>query len=160
MDLIDNLVEYDRWATTTLLEVCRELPDAHLDQEFDVGHRTLRDTFVHISANIEFWSGFMAGQPHPPDESPGPSFAALIERHARVHANFAALARQLRDEGRLDETYVDHYDAPKSMGGTIPVIVLHNVEHNTEALHILNRLGVQDLPEVDYGLWDYLQQST
>jgi uncharacterized damage-inducible protein DinB len=57
MDLIDNLVKYDRWATTTLLEVCRNLPDAQLDQEFDVGHRTLRDTFVHIIANIEFWNG-------------------------------------------------------------------------------------------------------
>ena len=95
----------------------------------------------------------------PLSDSTWPAYAALIERHARAQANFAALARRLRDEGRLDETYIDHYEAKKSMGGTIPVIVLHNVEHNTEVLHILNRLGVPDLPEVDYGLWDYLQHN-
>jgi uncharacterized damage-inducible protein DinB len=156
MDLLDNLVKYDRWATTTLFDVCRNLTDAQLDQEFDVGHRTIRATFAHAIASIEFWSGFMAGEQPVHDESPGPSFAALIERHARAQANFAALARKLEDEGRLDDIFVDHYEVRKSMDGTIVTVVMHNVEHNSEVLHILNRLGVPDLPEIDFGVWDYM----
>src|SRR5215211_3216664 len=65
MDLIDSLLEYDRWATTTLLDVCRGLSDVQLDQPFDIGHQTLRATFVHNIATIEFWSGFMAGETEP-----------------------------------------------------------------------------------------------
>ena len=153
MDLIDSLLEYDRWATTTLLDVCRGLSDVQLDQPFDIGHQTLRATFVHNIATIEFWSGFMAGETEPlQDETPEGSFAGLATRHERAHSAFAALSRRLRDEGRLDDTYVDHYKVRKSMGGTILTVVLHNVEHRTEALHILNRQGVPDLPEVDYGV--------
>jgi uncharacterized damage-inducible protein DinB len=157
MDVIDSMLAYDRWATTTLLEASGGLSDAQLDQELDAGHGTLRATFAHIIVNIEFWSGFMLGAPRPPDETLNGSLAELIERHERAHDAFAAVSRQLRDAGRLDETYVDHYDANKSMGGTILNILFHNAEHRTEAQHMLKRLGLPEVPEVDYGLWDYLQ---
>ena len=85
--------------------------------------------------------------------------AALIDRHERYYATFATLARQFRDQQRLDETFIDHYDARKSIGGTILHVVLHNAEHRTEAVHILERLGLPDLPEVDHGLWDYKLQN-
>jgi uncharacterized damage-inducible protein DinB len=159
MDLIDRMLEHDRWATNTLLEVCRGLTDDQLDQPLDIGHRTLRATFAHFVINIEFWTGLMIGRPveyAPPNDA---SIAELFDRHKRAYDAFADLSRRLRDEGRLEETYVDHYEVRKSMAGTILHVVLHNEGHRTEALHILARLGVPDLPEVDHGLWDYLQQS-
>ena len=103
--------------------------------------------------NVEFWTALMAGKP--PDEPAGErSLGALTERHGRAYAAFADYARRAREEGRLDDTYVDHYDVRKSVGGTILHVVLHNAEHRTEAVHILARLGVPDV-EVDHGLWDY-----
>ena len=96
----------------------------------------------------------MAGQPVDAQRDDR-SLAALIDRHERSYAAFATLARQVRDEQRLDDTFVDHYDARMTFGGTILHVVLHNAEHRSEALHILERLGVPDLPEVDHGLWDY-----
>ena len=154
MDLLDRLLEHDRWATAQLLDRSRNLTDAQLDQEFDIGHRTLRDTFEHIIVNIAFWTSLMTEQPVD-EQQDEQSMAALIDRHERYYADFATLARQFRDEQRLDETFIDHYDARKSFGGTILHVVLHNAEHRTEALHILERLEVPDLPEVDHGLWDY-----
>src|SRR5690349_13120004 len=71
MDLLDRLLEHDRWATTQLLELCRGLTDAQLDQPFDVGHRTLRATLDHQIPNLDFWTGLMTGQPV--EERPGPS---------------------------------------------------------------------------------------
>jgi uncharacterized damage-inducible protein DinB len=159
MDLLDRLLEHDRWATPQLLELSRGLTDAQLDQEFDIGHRSLRATFEHMIVNVAFWTGLMTGQPvdAPPDDR---SLAALFERHERFYATFASLARRLRDEQLLDDTFIDHYAARKSFGGTILHVVLHNAEHRTEALHILERLGVPDLPEVDHGLWDYEMLNT
>ena len=104
--------------------------------------------------NIAFWTSLMTEQPVD-EQRDDRSLAALIDRHERFYATFATLARQFRDEQRLDDTFIDHYDARKSFGGTILHVVLHNAEHRTEALHILERLGVPDLPEVDHGLWDY-----
>ena len=154
MDLLDRLLQHDDWATTQLLELSRGLSEAQLDQEFDIGHRSLRTTFGHMMVNVGFWTALMTGQPVD-TEREDRSLAALIEHHERSYAAFAAVARQFRDEQRLDGTYVDHYDARKSFGGTILHVVLHNAEHRTEALHILERLGMPDVPEVDHGLWDY-----
>ena len=46
MDLLDRLLDHDHWATTQLLDVSRNLTDAQLDQEFDIGHRSLRGTIA------------------------------------------------------------------------------------------------------------------
>jgi len=161
MDLLDLLLDHDHWATGRILEVSGDLTDARLDQEFDIGHRTLRATFEHMVSNVSFWTAFLAGQPADggvsadaqPDDR---SLAALSDAHERSYAAFASVARRLRDERRLGETYVDHYAVRKSFGGTILMVVEHNVEHRGESLHILERLGVPDLPEVDLGVWDYL----
>ena len=165
LDLLDLLLDHDRWATATLLEASRTLSDAELDQPFDVGHRTLRETFGHMIFNVPFWTAFLTGRPtegilsadrQPEDRS----IAALRDHHERASQAFASIARQLRDEGRLGATFIDHYDVRKSFGGTILMVIEHNAEHRTEALHILQRLGVPDLPEVDLGVWDYLLHNT
>lgn len=153
MDLLDRLLEHDRWATGQLLEASRGLDAARLDREFDIGHRTLRETFAHMIYNVGFWTALMAGE-RGEERAGDRSLEALAGWHTRSYDAFADYARRARDEGRLEETYIDHYDARKSMGGTILHIVLHNAEHRTEAVHILARLGVPDV-EVDHGLWDY-----
>ena len=165
MDLLDLLLDQDHWATGQLLEVSGGLSDAQWNQELDIGHRTLRETFGHMIFNLPFWTAFLAGQSaeggysadaQPADRSPD----ALSDHHERSYAAFAAVARQLRDEQRLDEIFVDHYGVRKSYGGTILMVVGHNTEHRTEVLHMLQRLGMTDLPEVDFGVWDYMLLNT
>jgi uncharacterized damage-inducible protein DinB len=161
MDLLDLLLDHDRWATRRLLNASGGLTDAQLDQPFDIGHRTLRETFGHMIFNVPFWTAFLSGQPddggYSADAQPADrSLTALIDHHERSYAAFARAARRVRDEQRLDAIFVDHYDVRKSFGGTILMVVEHNVEHRSEALHILARLGVPDLPDVDPGVWDYL----
>ncbi len=165
MDLLDLLLDHDHWATARLLEVSGGLSDAQLDQEFDIGHRTLRATFAHMIFNVPFWTAFLAGHPtdggYSADVQPDDrALTALRDHHERSYAAFARVARRLRDEQRLDETFVDHYAVRKSMGGTILMVTAHNTEHRTEVLHILARFGVHDLPEVDLGVWDYLLHNT
>lgn len=158
MDLLDRLLDHDRWATDQLLALAGALTDAQLDQEFDVGHRTLRETFEHMVFNVEAWTAGMAGQPIDRRREER-SLAALVDRHERSYADFAALARRLRDERRLDETYTDDFGEPMRFGGAIVHVVLHNEGHRGEALHILSRLGVPDLPELDHALWDHLSRA-
>jgi uncharacterized damage-inducible protein DinB len=160
MDLLDRLLEHDRWATTQLLELCRGLTDAQLDQPFDVGHRTLRATLDHQIPNLDFWTGLMIGQPV--EERPGPSsLEALIADHERSYAAFAEVARRVRDEGRLEETFRDHYGLPMTYGGAILMVILHNEAHRAEIVHIFARLGVPNLREVevDHGLWDFKRRG-
>lgn len=158
MELLDRLLEHDRWATDQLLELSRGLSEAQLDQEFDIGHRTLRATFEHMIFNVEFWTGLMTGQPVDARHDDR-SLTALIDRHERSYAALATLAGRVRDEQRLEDTFVDHFDTHMTFGGAIIHVVLHNAEHRGEALHILERLGVPDLPEIDHGLWDFKRRG-
>jgi uncharacterized damage-inducible protein DinB len=159
MDVLDRLLDHDQWATTTLLNASRDLNDEQLDHEFDIGHRTLRATFGHmIFDSVEVWSAEVAGQQPeaPPDDR---SLATLIDRYERSYAMFAALARQTRDEQRLEDTFIDHFGAPMTYGGAILMVILHGEEHRTETRHMLFRLGVPNVPEVDYGLWDFVRRG-
>ncbi len=155
MDLLDRLLGHDDWATARLLDLSRGLTDAQLDQPFDIGHRTLRDTLEHLICNIEFWTGVAAGQP-PDLQRDDRSLATLAVRHERAYDAFAALARQKRDDERLDDTFVDRFGENVSFGGMILHVVLHNEGHRIEMLHIIQRLGRPDLPELelDHALWD------
>ncbi len=159
MDLLDRLLDHARWATACLLDLSRDLTDAQLDQPFDVGHRTLRATFEHMIFNVEVWTAVMAGQPVD-EQRDDRSLAALVDRHEHSYAAFAAFARRVRDERRLDDTFVDHFGGRMTFGGAIIHVVLHDAEHRSEALHILERLGVPDLPEVDHALWDQTARDT
>ena len=159
MDLLDQMLEHDRWATAVLLDQSRTLSDAQLDRSFDIGHRTIRATFLHMIPNVEFWTRLMAGQivEGEPEEA---SISELTQLHERSYDGFARQARRFRDDGRLNDAYVDHYQVRKSLGGTILMVIQHNAEHRTEIVHMLTRLGAPNVPEVDLGVWDYLQHNT
>ncbi len=160
MDVLDRLLEHDRWATTEILRLCGELSDEQLDRDFDIGLRSIRATLDHQIPNLDFWAGLMTGRvvAEQPRTS---SIRTLIEEHERFHAAFASLARQLRDDDRLEETFLDHYGYPQTFGGVILMVILHDETHRTEVVHMLARLGVPELAhiELDHGLWDFRRRG-
>ncbi|HUG14187.1 MAG TPA: DinB family protein [Thermomicrobiales bacterium] len=163
MDVIDRLLEHDDWGTKQLFELSRDLTDAQLDQPFDIGHQTLRQTFDHLIFNIAFWTGLMVGKPleaRQDYEQAERSMAQMTERYGRYWTAFATLARQVSDEHRLDDTFVDHWGERPTLGGAVVHVVLHNAEHRTELVHMLTRLGVSpEALEVDHLLWEHKTKS-
>lgn len=156
MEVFDRLLDFDSWATHELLAACQPLTDAQLDQRFDIGHQSIRETWVHLVWNLHFWRSLMTGSAPPEEPMWGPvSIADLTRRYDDAFAAFAELTRRLRDENRLDDIYVDHWQVKKSMVGTILQVIIHASEHRMEITHMLIRLGVDPVPEVDLGARDY-----
>lgn len=161
MDLLDRLLGHDCWTTARFLELSGGLSDAQLDRPFDLGHRTVRETFAHMSGCVEFWTAAMTGQPVV-GAGDDRSLAALRDRHQRAYATFAAFARRMRDEQRLDDSFADPDDADVRLtfGGAIIHVIQHNAQHRGDVLHMLERLGVPDLPEGNPLEWELLTHST
>ncbi len=155
MDLFDRMLGHDRWTTDRYLALSQNLSHAQLDREFDIGLRTLRQTFDHIILNIEFWTGLMEGTPIA-DEPQHASVEDMIARHARAYDQFEEGAREFAAAGSLDESFVDHYSIQQRCGATILHVVLHNAQHRGEGLHILRRLGLEHLPDGDPQAWEYM----
>lgn len=158
MDLLDRFLGHDSWTTRQLLLCSQSLADGQLDQEFDIGHRTVRATFLHIIRNVEVWSDLMAGRSVRTDQGEQcRSVAGMIVRLDRAAADLAVIARIVAQRGGWDERWVDHLDNPpaeKTYGGGIAHVITHSMHHRAQVLHMLRRLGVRELPEGDVLSWE------
>ncbi len=160
MDLLDRLLGHDAWTTRQLLLRCQGLSDEQLDREFDIGHRTVRATLLHIIRNVEVWSDLMTGQKARADQGQEPhgrSVPGMIARLARAAADLAATARAVARRGGWDERWVDRLDDPpaeKTYGGGIAHVITHSMHHRAQVLYMLRRLGVEALPQGDVLSWE------
>jgi uncharacterized damage-inducible protein DinB len=155
MDLLDRFLGHDAWTTRQLLLLCQNLTDEQLDREFDIGHRSVRATLLHILRNMEVWTDLMSGQPV--RTSQGQSVSAMIERLDRASADLARLARAVAERSGWDERFVDSLDSPpaeKTYGGSIAHVITHSMHHRAQLLYLLRRLGVERLPEGDVLSWE------
>lgn len=159
MDLNERLFGHDRDTTFQLLALCNELTDAEWDQEFDIGHRTLRETFCHMILSVNFWTAAMTDEPVEwKEERLSPQ--QIRQEHAASYDRFERFARDIISDESLDDTFEDHWKVRHSFGATILHVILHNHVHRSDVLHILQRLGKQDLPEGDPQEWEWrLRQS-
>jgi uncharacterized damage-inducible protein DinB len=160
MDLLDRLLGHDAWTTRQLLLRCRELTEDQLDQDFDIGHRTVRATLLHIIRNMEVWTDLMCGGPIRPgnaDPFGGASVDGLLVRLDRAAVDLGRLAREVAADDRWDARWVDVLDDPpveKSYGSAISHVVTHSMHHRAQVLYMFRRLGVMDLPEGDVFSWE------
>jgi uncharacterized damage-inducible protein DinB len=140
-----------------VLELAKTLTDEQLDQDFDIGHRTVRETVQHMIGNIEVWTDLMAARPARRMPTARQSIVELRRRLEAAISDFAQVAREFRDAQRLSDMYVDVLDQPpqqKSYAGTILHVITHDHMHRAEILHMLQRLGVQGLIEGDVLSWE------
>lgn len=160
MNMLDRLLGHDFATTKTLLRLCSELPEETMDTPVDAGWGTLRKTFAHMIGNIEVWTNLMMERPV--RRISGDSVGELLQRLEQSYGEFSVFARQVEREGRLDDLFIDALDNPptqKSLGGAIGHIITHNMHHRSEILHMLHRLGAQNIPEGDLMGWDQRQRT-
>ncbi len=166
MDVLDRLLGHDAWTTRELLLRSRHLADDELDRDFDIGHRTLRRTLLHIIRNMEVWTDLIAGvsvRENVGDRATGRSIEGLLERLDVVVPQLQQVARRIVDDGQLDKLWVDQLDDPpteKSYGGAIVHLATHGMHHRAQALFLLRKLGVTDLPEGDALSWEMQLRAT
>jgi uncharacterized damage-inducible protein DinB len=157
MDLLDRLLGHDAWTTRQLLGRCRELTDEQLDREFDIGHRTVRATSLHILRNMEGWAELMSGhlgRARVEDRS----VAAMIDRLDCAAADLARVSRSVAERNGWDERFLDTLDDPPtehSYGGGIAHVITHSMHHRAQLLYMLRELGLEGLPEGDVLSWEH-----
>ncbi len=158
MDVTDRLLLQNAWATRVLLERCRALTPEQFSQRFDIGPGSLHDVLRHLIGAMRRWSDRIAGRPvrerlekapdlHTPDE-----LLIVLEEAAR---DLQEAVHRVRQEGRYDEMMQTEFSPARFTRGTAIVQVLtHGAHHRAQALNILRRLGVADLPELDAIEWE------
>jgi len=158
MDLLDRFLGHDLWTSKQLLVICSDLPDELLDQEFDIGHRSLRATFIHVVRNIEVWTDLMNGEdPRESSRSCGVSILDLLQRLESVYPDLVQLARSVADRNAWDERWVDILEDPpreKTFGAATVHLITHSMHHRAQILYLMRRVGLTELPEGDVFSWE------
>ena len=160
MDLLDRLLEHDAWTTRQLLLRCQGLTEEQLDRDCDMSHRSVRATLLHLIRNMEVWSDLMAAKTM--RENPGllpggRSVSGLIDRLDRAASELATVAHAVAQRNGWDEEWLDTLDEPptrKTFGGSIAHVITHSMHHRAQLIHMLRRIGVEDLPEGDVLSWE------
>ena len=158
MDLLERLLAHDRWAMHTLFDTCAPLSDEQFDRSFDIGHADIHTSFAHIIGNVFHWTDSMLGVDIDRSKQDW-SRANLRLQFDHAYTEFEQLALRIRDEDRFDDLFTDGWGEPQSYGAAILHVILHDDEHRQEILHILNRLGVENVPEIDHALWDFVRRG-
>lgn len=151
MDILDGLLEHDAQATRDLLALCQSLSDAQWERTFDIGQGSLRDTFDHMIDSMEYWTSLMKGQPFSPHTER--SIEGIARRFEIASAEFIALAKQMRDENRLDDKFVDNeLQCKRTMRATIIHVTTHSMHHRAQIRVLFDLLGVEYNPFAGYAL--------
>ncbi len=160
MTILERLLRHDAWTTRSLLALSSGLSDAELDREFDIGHRSLRRTFVHMIGNMECWCDLMTGKPQRWSAQAAPpvsTVSGLTNRLDVVAEQLLALGRSVTSERREDDFFVDYLDKPptrKPLGAGLLHVATHGMHHRAHCLYIMRNLGVKGLIEGDVISWE------
>lgn len=155
MDILDRLLAHDTWTTQQLLDACAGLSDELLDKDFDIDHRSLRETFLHMIENLETWTDLI--HERPVQEKQGSSISELRPRLVNASREFANLSRKIARENRFDDSFWDTLDNPprlKTFGGAIGHVLTHNMHHRAQLMFLMEKVGVKDHIEGDLLSWE------
>ncbi len=155
MDLLDRLLAHDSWTTRQLLLACESLPASRLDKEFDIDHKTLRETFTHMIANMEVWTDLLYERPV--QYKTGETIPELLVRLSTVSQDFTDHARKIAREGRYDDCFLDTLDNPprkKTFGGAIGHVLTHDMHHRAQVMYLMEKVGIKEHIEGDLLSWE------
>ncbi len=155
MDILDRLLAHDTWTTRQLLLACQSLPDELLDKEFEIDHKSLRETFIHMIDNLEVWTDLLYERPV--QQKRGNSISELRRRLNSASREFSKMAHKISRENRFDDFFLDTVDMPpqlKSFGGTIGHVITHNMHHRAHIMFLMEKVGLKDHIEGDLLGWE------
>ena len=155
MTILERLLNHDTWTTRLLLTRCGALTDDQLDQEFDIGHRTIRATFDHLIRNMEVWTSMMAGEEIGIETDL--SISGMTTRLEIASARLRDIARKVSTSKACNHLWLDYLEKPpakKSFGTAIAHLITHSMHHRAHLFYMMRLLGLEDIPEGDVFSWE------
>ncbi|MFC7479890.1 DinB family protein [Luedemannella flava] len=162
MELLLKMVEHHVWLVGELLTRAATLTDEQLDKRIEISvdgiddDPTLRRLLSRLVGQLDMWNNRMADHDYDWSVEAAESVAHMRDRLAEVGPAYLASVRELCDDNRLAETFVDtRCDPPEvfSYGGMIAHVLTFAAHRRTLALGALHDLGITDLAHGDPAPW-------
>ena len=139
---LDHVLRHNTWANGTLLEFCRALDPARLDDQATGTYGSLYGTLQHLVGGEQWYVQLMTG------ELIGIEIRRdkrhTLDELASIAVSLGARALAIAASDDPDRTIpVDSDDDPSTVGVVLAQLVHHGNEHRTQATTILGANGIQ-----------------
>ena len=161
MDLVVEMVEHHVWVVDQLVDRAAGLTEEQLDDPFDglvegIDGESVRWALSRLIGQMAMWCAAMADREYDFAVERDESVASMRRRLATTGPDFVTQVREVADEGRFDETFVDAF-APEPVVMTYGAMVAHVLtfaaHHRLLAVSKLRQLGITDLGWGDPKPW-------
>jgi AraC family transcriptional regulator len=162
MDLLNKMVEHHVWLVGQMVARAATLTDEQLDAAIEISVEgvdddpTLRSLLSRLIGQMAMWNAAIEGRSYDWDVERAESIGSMQARLASDGAAFVARVREITEEGRLDETFVDAIcDEPEvfTYGGMIAHVLTFAAHRRTLVAGALVDAGITDLGAGDPMRW-------
>lgn len=162
MELLTRMVEHHVWLTGEIVEHADALDDAQLDEPFelllddDPDPATLRRVMSRLVGQMGMWNAALDHRDYDWLVEQHESVDSLRRRLAEEGPTYLGHVRDVVDDGRLDETFVDALCEPAVMftyGGMIAHVLTFAAHRRTLAVLALGKYGMPGLGWGDPMRW-------
>jgi AraC family transcriptional regulator len=162
MDLVNKMVEHHVWLVGEMVSRAATLPDERLDAPIEISVEgidddpTLRSLLSRLIGQMAMWNAAIAGRPYDFDVERAESTASMRTRLALEGSAFLAHVREITDQGRLDETFIDAVCDPPEVftyGGMVAHVLTFAAHRRTLVAGTLLDAGITDLGAGDPMRW-------
>ena len=160
MDLLTKMVEHHVWLTGEIVERAARLSDAQLDEPIELNvdddHQTIRSLASRLVGQMGMWNAAIANREYDWSVEEHESVDSLRARLAVEGPAYLAQVREVAEQGRLDDTFVDALCEPAEVftyGGMIAHVLTFAAHRRCLVVMALDRHGVPDLGWGDPMRW-------
>jgi AraC family transcriptional regulator len=162
MDLLNRMVEHHVWLVGEMVSRAATLTDEQLDAPIEISVEgvdddpTLRSLLSRLIGQMAMWNAAIDGRPYDFDVERGEPIASMRTRLANEGSAFLSQVRDITEQGRLDETFVDAIcETPEvfTYGGMIAHVLTFAAHRRTLVAGALVDAGIQDLGAGDPRPW-------
>jgi AraC-like DNA-binding protein len=162
MELLTAMVEHHIWLTGQIIEKAARLTDDQLDERLqhalddDPDPTTLRRLMSRLVGQMGMWNAAVAHREYDWSVEQHESITSLRNRLAVEGPAFLTQVRDVAENGRLDDTFVDALCEPAEVftyGGMIAHVLTFAAHRRTLAVLALDKFGITDLGWGDPMRW-------
>lgn len=162
MDLLTKLVEHHVWLVGEILDRAGRLTDEQLDAPIQVSVEgidddpTMRSLLSRLVGQMDMWNASMDSREYDFGIERNESLRSIRARLDVAGPAFLGRAREVIDERRLDETFVDATCQPPEVftyGGMLGHVLTFAAHRRTLAIGALHSAGITDLGAGDPMRW-------
>ncbi len=162
MDLMVRMVEHHVWLVGEIVDRAARLTDEQLDEPIEVSVDdgsdvdSLRSLLSRLIGQMDMWNSALANRAYDFGIETHESIDSMQARFAEAGPTYLGHVRDVSEQGRLDETFIDAICEPAHVftyGGMIAHVLTFAAYRRTLAVQALDAAGVGDLGFGDPMKW-------